>query len=359
MSDIIRYVLQHWLQLCLSFFLILAASRLNLKQDIRSRQLLMVPLAFVFLFAAALSASRFNLYLEELIGEYAAALSEMDNQQLQTVGSMLDREAAGNFSSFIFALENALILIGYLGFKRLMLSFLSLICVKFPGLHRTLASTLYDEDEENGQWYLREDMVQVRSFMAIVFWSFAVILLLLAQVCCYLLEEFELRSLFYPVCMILFIGEMYFVTDGRTMTEEQPEALTEENTEPESVGDAESTAEYLKSLFGDHLSAWGRTEAVETSDEDEKNGAADSLIVSDDRAEAAYGLFLKKRARQGFRTDPGYIRAGQTLLGGSSVLFHDPFYKDLIPYIFYPMHHFLLEHGKALIISGRQGAEQE
>ena len=114
----------------------------------------------------------------------------------------------------------------------------------------------------------------------------------------------------------------------------------------------------LRKLFPDKLSAESTTvnngsEFLNSNDE-----VIDNLEKDENRAVEAYGRFFAHRLSNGMELNHNYIYAGRDLLKGNSILFNNPFYYDLIPYLFYPLNHQLLNHKKVLIVLGRHGIEK-
>ena len=115
----------------------------------------------------------------------------------------------------------------------------------------------------------------------------------------------------------------------------------------------------LKTLFGDKLSAEGTT--VNTAGM--SGGGVEDVLVHMEKDGTHigknYALFIRKKMENGLKPNIDYVRSGYELASGKSLLFNTPFYDKLSPYVFYAMNRALLTGGKALIVLGRHGTEED
>ena len=175
---------------------------------------------------------------------------------------------------------------------------------------------------------------------------------------CELYRAGLLAAPFYPVFGVLVLGEVYFFADGLTRRELQ-ERLTGEEDDPSSIRNYVPLRQVLSGLFGDKLGAERTTVdnslfSARTHDE-----LLHALEESDDPKVEAYGRFMRLKMGSGLKPDHNYLASGLELLQGRSILFNNPFYYDLIPYIFYPMNRVMLRRRKVLIVLGRHDVEED
>lgn len=347
--------------------LCIRSRKTNLVKPDRSRQFYMPVIGVIYSIAAMLLINPINTWLMKLInnipvwintiaglpfvsgriGKFLAAFSDVVSRFIQEI----------NLSFWVFFVSNTAIILAYLVIKRICLSVADKFVSHESGLHDRIAEHFYEYVSDKDKWCLREEAVQARFFLKIFYYgalTVSVLLMLLSRNFYY---NGLLKMVFYPVFGIIIVGELYFYLDGSTK-EEYVTNILGETEESDKIINYTLLRKFLRRLFGDKLLA--ENTSVNNSLSDITN---DELIRNIEKIEdakvSAYAAFIRKLNSSGFSLDHNYVRSGLDLLNGKSVLFNNPFYNDLLPYIFYPINRVLLKHKKVLIVLGRHAIEED
>lgn len=361
--------------LCLLPFLLLALlnAKANLRRQYRDRQFPMPLLALLYCGLLLILLERITPLLVWLVGQippllmsagthvsqwFDGALSWLGDG-LYNLGTALDALLAQADDAYIglFA-GNALFLLVHIILKRFLITIFYAVFRSGGAVHDFCVEPFYEKDEESGFWCVRIHCGQARTFLRTMYAAALVLSAALVLLSCELYRAGLLAAPFYPVFGVLVLGEVYFFADGLTRRELQ-ERLTGEEDDPSSIRNYVPLRQVLSGLFGDKLGAERTTVdnslfSARTHDE-----LLHALEESDDPKVEAYGRFMRLKMGSGLKPDHNYLASGLELLQGRSILFNNPFYYDLIPYIFYPMNRVMLRRRKVLIVLGRHDVEQD
>jgi len=355
-------------------FLLLVRSnyKANLKKPVRYKQFLMPVVSLVLCIVAMVFLQRIYDWMLELL----LALPEWLRQLQLWLADVLPAALAvipdlvGKFTQWLedffkslnlnfwaFYVANAVMLLAYVIIKRIVLLFLKGL-FKDGSLFQKVACLFYEYDEQKDTYYLKPQFGQARTFLKVLYVTAA----LVGAVGMILSGELYLTELltapYYPVFSVIILGEVFFFLDGQTKKEAQEETQEgEEGNKP--FNDYSIMCRVLRRLFPDKLSAENTAVADSYADAKTNEELLAKLEESDCVAHEAYGRFMRYKASQGLDLEFDYLLSGKQLLDGESVLFNNPFYYDLIPYIFYPMNRTLLRHKKVLLVLGRHGAQED
>ena len=355
-------------------FVVLAKlnSSANLKKEERYKQFLMPFLAIVLCLAAMAFLSEIydglvllmqsvSGWIDQLGGFLLTKLPDnmaMVGNFVQNCSDKLDTFIKSlNLNFWAFFIANAAILLAYVVVKKILLAFLRRL-FKDGGLFQKTAALFYDYDEDDDRWYLNPKFSQARTFLKVMYVTAVAlgVVGVLASSWLYLNEW--LTALYYPVFSVIVLGELYFLLDGYTKAETKNQLEGEADTALNG-GNYSIMRGFLRRLFGDKLAAENTTvseadQSVLTNDE-----LLTQLEASDDLVVEIYGRYMRRRSNDGMELDFNYLLSGKQLLCGQSMLFSNPFYYDLIPYVFYPFNQTLLRKKKVLVVLGRHGAEED
>ena len=328
----------------------------NLKKINRSRQFLMLPFALVYCVLAYIFLTRIYNLAYALLNQASSWLGA--HEKFGGIADLLrSRLASANLPYWAFYAANTLILTAYLVTKRIVISFLSALFRRDTAVHDAVAGLFYEKDLQSGKWYIRDNCRQARTFLKTFYFAG----LVLAALGITLTGQLYLRGLmsapWYPVFMVILIGEAYFYLNGLTRKEAEKKCTAEED-EAENFCDYSLMRKVLRKLFPDKLNAENTTVNDAAPDIGASEAYLEELDAGESVMEEAYGKYLKGAVEDGLTLDLSYAVSGQRLLNGESVLFSTPFYYDLVPYVTYPMNRTLLRHKKVLIILGRHGSEE-
>ena len=359
--------------ICLLPFILFALLNMkaNLKKQYRSRQFLMPILTLLYCVVLIVFLNKINTQLAVLFNRLPELLNALALKAAGVLGGAL-QPLAGVLSSLSALLEsllrrinpvylllfasNALFMLVHVILKRIIVTILNVAFKSGGSAHDFFADIFYEKNEETGQWHVRDHFGQARTFLKTLYIGALILSAAAVLTSCELYRNGLLAVPFYPVFGLMIVGEMYFFLDGLNRRE-MDSLLTGEADEANSVSNYMLLRKALAKLFGDKLGADNTTvdngmTRARTHDE-----LLHELEQDDSAMVEAYGRFMRIRSEQGLELDHNYLASGLELLRGNSILFNNPFYYDLIPYVSYPMNRALLRGKKVLIVLGRHDIE--
>lgn len=346
----------------------------NLKKSLRSRQLLMPVFALLYGVVVLLLLSQINQWLMALLNLVPDWLNSASSWLHSNLGGALGFVGDllvkfGNWFRWLLAninlrfwitfISNAAIMLVFVILKKIALLIMRGVFKKAGVLFERVAGLFYENDPETDQWFVKPHYGQGRTLVKTFYYASVGLSLILVLVSGVLYRNELLAVPFYPVFGALIIGEVFFFLDGMTKAESEEAAEETGEEEISSVGNYAVLRDILRKLFGDKLQAEDTNASSMGQDGQSNQELIDQLRESDDEVLEAYGTFIHNRVEAGLELDTNYLFSGRDLLQGKSILFNNPFYYDLIPYVCYPMNRALLRHRKVLIILGRHGMEQD
>lgn len=259
-------------------------------------------------------------------------------------------------SKYLLFITNALVVLVFLAVKAVCLPIAGAIWKSRPGLMQATSAWFYEYDEEYQCWFLQERWRDFRGLMK-AFWLAAT---LAAMVLMALSQQFPHWGAFaaspYPCFAALMLGEIVSLLGGYTRSEYELDILGDD-ARARRVVNLSRLRELLGQLFGDRLLLEG-TELESLGKEGVTDLLEDLALEESPQARIAaeYFQILKEG---GTRLDVDNITSARALLEGKSVLFCNPFYRDLTPYFLLPMSDTLMHRRKCLVIAGRKSTEPE
>ena len=359
--------------LCLLPFLLFALLNMkaNLKKQYRSRQFLMPLLTLLYCVVLLVFLDKINGWLITLLNRLPEFLSSLalkaasaPDGALRPLANVLEALSALVRSIpqrihpvyLSLFLSNAVFMLAHVILKRIIVTVLKAVFKSGGGVHDFFAGIFYEKNEETGQWHVRDHFSQARTFLKTLYLAALILSAAAVLASCELYRNDLLAAPFYPVFGLMIVGELYFFLDGLNRRE-MAGLLTGEADEADSVSNYMLLRKVLAKLFGDKLGADNTTvdngmARVRTHDE-----LLHELEQDDTAMVEAYGRFMRIKSEHGLELDHNYLASGLELLRGNSILFNNPFYYDLIPYVSYPMNRALLRRKKVLIVLGRHDIE--
>ena len=349
-------------------FLCFFNNKMNLPKPDRSKQFLMPVLAVLSVLFAMIEADRINDWLMQLIEnipKWITALGELEwmpdalsNFFINAGNSVAQFFDSLNLNFWIFFISNVVIFLVYLTLKGIFVRILSKAIKQDSPFHAAVSGNFYEFFAERNKWCLKENCFYLRQFFRLFYWTAAAIASVLVIVCAKFYDSGLMTAMFYPVYVILIVGELYFYLDGLTKKEFAGNVLGEDEEAYRTVNYS-LLRKFLRSIFGDKLLSENtgiNNALLSTTTTDE---IIRELEKSEDQKIVTFAAYIASLNRSGFRIDHNYLYSALDLLDGKSILFNNPFYNDLIPYAFYPMNRVLLNRKKALIILGRHAVEDD
>ena len=354
---------------------VLLNAKANLPKKIRNRQLLMPIVALVYGIAAVFLLSYINQWIAWILSLVPGWLDRVQSWSEEALNGNLSflGEAAAWLAEGIRTLlassqlmfwlciaANAVIMLVFLIVKKLLLAIFKRVFGKSTALGDTLSGLFYAREEEGSEvWYVRPHLGQARTYLKFFYYG-AVGVSILAMLVSGVLYRNQLLGVpFYPVFAILILGEMYFFVDGLLKGEEEEDQVEGEDDEAKNVVNYSLLRKALRKLFGDKLQAEGTDATHMEADLQTNEELLHAWQAGSDGIAEAYSLFMQGQVARGGTLDRNYLVSGLELLQGKSILFNNPFYYDLIPYVSYSMNRTLLRNRKVLVVLGRHGIQDD
>ncbi len=383
MGEMLQFM-KHCLPAMIVFIVLaLVAMKLNMKKQFRNRQLLMPIVGLAYAIVAAvlmvkgselvLALMHKFLNLTRTLGINPGVIENFFSNLADTASNGLLAKIASFVANLIariihfirnvdvrillYFIENIGFLALFMLVKGILIKIMKKAFSREGSFIETLGKPLYEKYEGDAAFYLKKNCVQTRAFMKAVNLTVIIGLSLLALVSCGLYHGDFLAVPFSPVIAVILVGEVAYILGGQTKQESG--SLEGEDEQARHHVRYFLMKDVLRELFGDKLSSESTT--INSGLVNFRTNQEVIAELEDDPSQAVetYGRFLAHKQSGGMELDHKYVMAGKDLILGKSVLFNDPFYNDLIPYLFYPMNRQLLNHKKILVVLGRHGTEDE
>lgn len=348
--------------------LCLASKKVNLKKQFRDRQFLMPLFSLFFAIIVMVFIRNINNSLLDLIKNLPIwfnnflkmpwipeAISNFLKQPVDFISDFINRI---NLKYWIFYISNTVIVTVYLIYKKICISIMQKINKKNRDLHNRIASRFYEYFPDKDIWCLKNEFVQAREFSKIIFYTVVIFMSFIMLLSGRLYSSGVLADIFYPVFSVILVGEIFFFLDGASRREYLKDILGEDEDAYKTVNYS-LLRKYLRNLFGDKLLSENTNVNISLANDITNEEVIGKLVNDEDPKIVAFGTFFDKLNKNGFEIDHNYLNSSLDLLNGKSILFNNPFYRDLIPYAFYPMNRALLSHKKVLVVLGRHSIENE
>lgn len=329
--------------LCTASFLLLcaAAMKINLNRINRAYQFAIPAIALVYGILVL-------FFLNDISGLLTRMISFLEKIVPAIRELYLQR--------YLIYLVNMFMALGFLIVKAIALPILRRVWSRSKALMKATSGHFYEYDRELDKWLVQPKYGQVRYYYKGLFISAVAvssIIFVLSQ--CFPEAPF-FQTAFYPVFGILIIGEMVNFLSGLTKKEFVEDILGEDE-ESYRTANYGLLRDVLKSLFGDHVlydatldGGFKEAPTFETLEE---------MCESEDSTVSNLGRYFRAVKESGREIDPSYVKSCIRLIQGESVLFCDPFYRDLTDYILIPMIGQLMRYRKCLIIIGRDSSAED
>ncbi len=342
--------------------------KVNLKKEFRDRQFLMPVFSLIFAVVAMIFLKSINDLLLNLIKNIPIWINEFLNMSWipknvsdflkQPVNFISDLINNLNLKYWIFYISNTVIISVYMIYKKICISIMQKINKKNRSLHNKVASVFYEYFPDKDIWCLKEEFVNARTFSRTVYYVVVLLVSFIMLISGRMYVSGVLTDIFYPVFSVILVGEIYFFLDGASRREYIKDILGEDEDAYKTVNYS-LLRKYLRNIFGDKLLSENTNVNLSLSNETTNDEVLENLRANADPKVNSFATYFSKLNKSGFVLDHNYLNSSLDLLNGKSILFNNPFYKDLIPYAFYPMNRALLCRKKILVVLGRHSVEDE
>lgn len=340
MTEII-YILK--ILLCTASFILLcvAAMRLNLNRTERAKQFLMPVIALIYGILVLLFLNDIYVLLARLIRFLEEHISFISRLHLD---------------QYLIYTVNAVMVLGFLVVKAIALPILKRTWGGSENLMEATSGHFYEYDREMDKWFVQPGYGEVKTYYKGLYIAAAVISSLVFVLSQYFPDAPFFQTAFYPVFGMLIVGEVVSFLSGLTRREFVEDILGEDE-ESYHMANYGLLRDVLRSLFDGHVlydatmdSGLGMPPTFETLEE---------MCESPDAAVSNLGKYFRAVKESGTDIDPSYVKSCIRLVQGESVLFCDPFYRDLTEYILIPMMGHLMRYRKCLIVMGRDSSTDD
>lgn len=323
------------------FFLCVAATRMNLNKADRAKQFLMPVVALVY---CILTLCFLNPIYQILFGG------------IHMLEGLVPYVRELQLQRYLIYLANLFMVVGFLVVKAIALPILRRIWERLKELAQATSGKCYEYDKELNGWFVKQEYGQIRFYGKGIYCAAVA-----GSVVVFVLSQFypgmpAFQANFYPVLGILVLGEVLCFLSGYTKSEFIEDILGEDE-ESYKIANYGLLRDVLRNLFEDHVlydstidNGLGVPATFETLEE---------LCESEDAAIANLGRYFRALKESGRDIEPNYVKSCIKLMKGNSVLFCNPFYRDLTDYLMIPMTRQLMKNRKSLIVVGRDSAVED
>ncbi len=340
MTEII-YIIK--ILLCTASFVLLciAAMKVNLNRTERAKQFVMPGIALVY-------GILVMVFLNDIYVQITRLIRFMESL-LPFIGGL-------HLEQYLIYIVNAVMVLGFLVVKAIALPILDRTWGRSENLMEITSGRFYEYDRELDKWFVQPRFGEVRFYYKGIYIAATAVSSIIFVLSQYFPEAVFFRTAFYPVFGVLIIGEVVSFLSGLTKREFVEDILGEDE-EAYRMANYGLLRDVLKSLFEDHVlydatvdGGLGVPPTFETLEE---------MCESEEPAVSNLGKYFRAVKESGKDIDPSYVKSCIRLVQGESVLFCDPFYRDLTEYILIPMIGHLMRYRKCLIIMGRDSSTDD
>ena len=333
--------------------LCLRTSKINLPRKQRCDQYLCAFAALLYCIPTMIWADKIAAGVVTLLRRISTLLA-----MVPFVGRLLARLVQTlNLGYGVQLLANTMIVAGFCVVKQAILKPSQKLKNTFPKLYQDLVRWFYEKDERGPGFYLQEHCFRLRELLS-VFYVAMIVLGTFDMILCLNRPDYVLnRYPMYPVFGIILLGECVFFMGGITRTE-AVEKGADEPASLEESGFAE-LLQRLQELFGDRI--LHDDEVGAQAAEDDQANSMDLLeeLCAGGNADQLVGNYFRHLKESGHPVRRDGIYASARLMQDRSVLFYNPFYRDVTPYLMLPVMHRLLNHQSVLVVSGRSTGDED
>lgn len=227
---------------------------------------------------------------------------------------------------------------------------------RFQPFYEAAAGRFYAESEEYGIPVLKPSFRQLRSFARFLFGGTTAAALLIFACSVRFDRLAAFRYPIYPVIAVLILAEIANFLGGLTLSEYEDEILGM-GERARVAGSFQQLCRLYRQLFPDRFLCDDLTERQYAPESPSRY--LEELEQSANPEQRALGHYFRNLFASGVPLEEGRMRSAGLLLQGRSVLYADPFYRDLTPYLTFAFCRTLVRGGKVLLVTGRPDAAGE
>jgi hypothetical protein len=314
---------------------LLIVASVNTKREHRVRQTWVPALAVAFAFVGLIFLYRIN--------DAVASGTEQANQVLPFLPANIG-------TAWLYIAENSLVLLAFAVVKLASIPVFARIYAKSTRIAQLLVARVYEYDTDFELWFVERRFGRTRDFYRALYWTSMVVTVVFIALALTFPGWPGFSAVAFPALATMIIGEFYFAIHGLTKNEYTTELFGEQDA-ARRIGNFGPLREVLTSTFPDRVIGDGvHLSSLATMDSAYRIG---EMTRSSDPTVRLTGSYFERLRGEGSDVDVNLVGACAQLMSGKDVLFANPFYEDLTPYLGLPAYRTLLEGGKCLIVVGR------
>ena len=314
---------------------LLIVGAVNTRRQHRVRQAWVPAIAVVYSLVALVLLYRLN--------DAIAAGTEQANQVFPFLPDNIG-------TAWLYVAENSFVILGFAALKMLSRPFFSRLFSKGTQVAQLLVARVYSYDSDFDLWFVERRFRRTRDFYRSLYWSSMAVTVGFIALALTFPGWPGFTAVAFPALATMIIGEFYFAVDGLTKDEYEGELFGEQDAS-RRIGNYGPLRDVLESTFPDrvivdgvHLSSLAAMESAFRVGEMTRSSQPGIRLA---------GSYFERLRLEGADIDVNLVAASAHLIAGRNVLFANPFYKDLTPYLALPAYRALLEGHKCLVIAGR------
>ena len=314
---------------------LLIVGAVNIRRQHRVRQAWVPVIAVVFSLVALVLLYRVN--------DAIAAGTEQANQVFPFLPDNIG-------TAWLYVAENSFVILGFAAIKLLSRPVFSRLFSKGTQVAQLLVARVYSYDADFDLWFVERRFRRTRDFYRSLYWSSMAVTVGFIAFALTFPGWPGFSAVAFPALATMIIGEFYFAVDGLTKDEYEGHLFGEQDA-ARRIGNYGPLRDVLESTFPDrviadgvHLSSLAAMESAFRVGE---------MTRSPEPGIRLAGSYFERLRLEGADIDVNLVAASAHLIAGRNVLFANPFYKDLTPYLALPAYRTLLEGHKCLVIAGR------
>lgn len=333
--DTLFVLLKHLLTTLPFVGLLILINKVNLKAEQRARQVAMPIVALIYCIVMMFALEKFNAMLLSLI---------------QSLTQYIPFLAQVNWTMWLMLLSNLIMLLIFFILKLILLPFLSRVWGGSKTLMEHTAGNFYAYDKDVDRWLLQGWCAQMKTFFSGIYYA-AIAVSLLIYVLSRSYPHLDIfQAQIYPIFCLLVFEEVFAFLSGISKEEFYKDVFGEDESSYK-VANYGMLREILSGLYGDRVLA---ENVLDQSDWLAAGySSLEKLMESADSEISSVGKYFSKLDIRGEPLDVNYIHSCIRMIKGKSVLFCNPFYRDLTDYLILPIIKKMLRYQKVLVVVGR------
>lgn len=329
----------------------------NLKKEERGYQFASIFFGIIYSAAAILYSNKLASQVLNFLKKLALKLTEFGNRKPFFSGIC---ERIVNFINntdwevYMIFVINFLVLLVFIILKKIILPLFKKAW-KNDKLFNSTSGKCYEWSDARRSYVLKAKCMHLRIMMNVYYAIAVIIAVVLLNACRSYPDWPGFKAVVYPFALVIVLGEIVFFLGGKTELEFADDVGGDGGSSFKVVN-YYRLRKYLTSVFGDRVIS--QDTYLPKYHMAHNNSEIVKKYENIDLQEARIAnLYFKHQNESGLQLDEGYVDATYRMMNGESVLFANPFYKDLSKYIFLPLNRAATKGKKILFIVGQNGID--